>query len=116
MSETSNIKKKRYPANRIRLHELLEKKERILQELQEEVEYLRVRVKQADASAINATAEMYNITPEQMAEIMQRLYGDQSNSLPGPPPDTFGSKEQAEAFKPDFLTMEEEDTLEDEDA
>ena len=60
-------KKKRYPADRQKLHALLDRREQELLELQEEVEDLRGLVKQADRTAIHATAELYNVTPEQHA-------------------------------------------------
>ena len=69
-------KKKRYPTDRLKLHALLEKKEQDLIELQEEVEELRRLVKQADHTAIHATADMYNVTPEQLAEIMKSIFGE----------------------------------------
>lgn len=74
--EVNNLndkKKKRYPTDRLKLHALLEKKEQDLIELQEEVEELRRLVKQADHTAIHATADMYNVTPEQLAEIMKSI-------------------------------------------
>ena len=59
-------KQKRYPTDRLKLHALLEKKEKELVRLREEVEEIRKLVQQADASAINATAAQYNVTPEQL--------------------------------------------------
>ena len=64
-------KQKRYPTDRLKLHALLKKKEKELVDLREEVEEIRKLVQQADASAINATAAQYNVTPEQLAEIMK---------------------------------------------
>ncbi|MGN0762838.1 MAG: hypothetical protein ACI4MK_05600, partial [Aristaeellaceae bacterium] len=69
-------KKKRYPADRQKLHALLDRREQELIELQAEVEDLRGLVKQADRTAIHATAELYNVTPEQLAEIMRSMFGD----------------------------------------
>ena len=83
MSET---KRKRYPADRHRLHDLLEKKEESLLLLEAEVKELRSLVKQADFTAINATAEMYNVTPEQFAQIMQSLCNRQEQAFPELPP------------------------------
>ena len=54
-------KRKRYPADRQKLHALLEKREQELIELQEEVEELRRLVQQADCTAIHATAEPYHV-------------------------------------------------------
>ena len=45
-------KRKRYPADRQKLHALLEKREQELIELQEEVEELRRLVQQADSGAL----------------------------------------------------------------
>ena len=56
-------KRKRYPADRQKLHALLEKREQELIELQEEVEELRRLVQQADRTAIHATAELYQCYP-----------------------------------------------------
>ncbi len=96
-------KKKRYPADRLKLHALLDKKEQELIELQEEVEELRRLVKQADHTAIHATADMYNVTPEQLAEIMKSIFG--GNPLPELPKDvTVASAD------PDIPHGEEEDS------
>ena len=54
--------KKRYPADRIKLHALLDKKENELRRLTEEVNQLRARVKEADRTAINATCEPVSYT------------------------------------------------------
>ena len=67
---------RRAAIDRLKLHALLEKKEQDLIELQEEVEELRRLVKQADHTAIHATADMYNVTPEQLAEIMKSIFGE----------------------------------------
>lgn len=72
----ANKKKRRYPTDRLKLHALLEKKEQDLIELQEDVEELRRLVKQADHTAIHTTADMYNVTPEQLAEIMKSIFGE----------------------------------------
>ena len=55
--------------------------------LEAEVKELRSLVKQADFTAINATAEMYNVTPEQFAQIMQSLRDRQEQVFPELPPD-----------------------------
>ena len=83
----SEKKRKRYPADRHRLHDLLEKKEESLLSLETEVKELRSLVRQADFTAINATAEMYNVTPEQFAQIMQSLHDRQEQAFPELPPD-----------------------------
>ena len=83
----SEKKRKRYPADRHRLHDLLEKKEESLLSLEAEVKELRSLVRQADFTAINATAEMYNVTPEQFAQIMQSLHDRQEQAFPELPPD-----------------------------
>ena len=75
-------KKKRYPADRLKLRALLEKRDLELKELQAEVEHLQQLVKQADLDAINAIAEMYHVTPEELTVIMERLYGDRTEPLP----------------------------------
>ena len=69
-------KQKRYPTDRLKLHALLKKKEKELVDLREEVEEIRKLVQQADASA------QYNVTPEQLAEIMKKLYGDKTKPVP----------------------------------
>ena len=83
----SEKKRKRYPADRHRLHDLLEKKEESLLSLEAEVKELRSLVRQADFTAINATAEMYNVTPEQFAQIMQSLRDRQEQAFPELPPE-----------------------------
>ena len=97
-------KQKRYPSDRLKLHALLEKKEKELVCLQEDVEEIRKLVQQADASAINATAAQYNVTPEQLAEIMKKLYGDKTKPVPELPKGVT---------KSDGLPDEKEDSIDD---
>ena len=76
----SENKKKRYPTDRLRLHAQLEKKEKDLLALTEEVDQLRRRAKQADRTAIYATAELYNVSPEKLEEIMKSMFGDKGEA------------------------------------
>lgn len=109
----SERKKRRYPADRNRLHDLLDRKEAVLADLQGEVEELRRVVKEADMTAIQATAQMYNVTPEQFEEIMRRMTEDTEQILPALPADVVsGSPASEEADDPE----EEEDTIDEEDA
>ncbi|MBD9171706.1 MAG: hypothetical protein EGP83_00945 [Clostridiales bacterium] len=72
--------KKRYPADRIKLHALLDKKENDLCRLTEEVNQLRARVKEADCTAINATCELYALTPEMLSTFLSTKFGTQDNA------------------------------------
>ena len=110
----SEIKKKRYPSDRLRLHALLEKKEQELLELQGEVQELRERVRQADFSAINATAALYHITPEQFEEIMRAMRIGHDQDVP---PMT-GLEKTADPVPDDNpeIPDEEEDSIDDENA
>ena len=102
-------KKKRYPADRQKLHALLDRREQELIELQEEVEDLRGLVKQADRTAIHATAELYNVTPEQFAEIMKSMFGDRL--VPELPKDVQAAPTEADAPvpRPDEEVMDDDD-------
>lgn len=75
-------KPRRNTNNRLKLHETLDKKEKELIKLQEEVEELRKLVHQADEMAITSTAAAYGITPEKLDEILHQLYGDKSRQEP----------------------------------
>ena len=103
-------KKKRYPADRQKLHALLDRREQELIELQAEVEDLRGLVKQADRTAIHATAELYNVSPEQLAEIMKSMFGDRL--VPELPKDVQAAP--AEAGVP--IALPEEEVMDDDDA
>ena len=103
-------RQKRYPADRLKLHDLLGKRERQLQNLQAEVKELRQIVKQADATAINATAELYHITPEQLSEIMKKMYGDRSKPIPEIQPKRKNDEETSEYL------ADKEDSFDKEDA
>ena len=102
-------KKKRYPADRQKLHALLDRREQELIELQEEVEDLRGLVKQADRTAIHATAELYNVTPEQLAEIMKSMFGDRM--VPELPRDVQAAPAEADAP----ATLPDEEMMDDDD-
>lgn len=69
----SNMKRKRFPADRTKLHELLEKREQDLIDLQEEVKELRAAVTEADHAAIHVTADAYNVTPEQLRDMLEAI-------------------------------------------
>ena len=103
-------KKKRYPADRQKLHALLDRREQELIELQAEVEDLRGLVKQADRTAIHATAELYNVTPEQLAEIMRSMFGDRL--VPELPKDVQAAPAEADAP----ATLPDEEVMVDDDA
>ena len=103
-------KKKRYPADRQKLHALLDRREQELIELQAEVEDLRGLVKQADRTAIHATAELYNVTPEQLAKIMKSMFGDRL--VPELPRDVQAAPAEADAP----ATMPDEEVMDDDDA
>ena len=104
-------KKKRYPADRQKLHALLGRREQELLDLQEEVEDLRGLVKQADRTAIHATAELYNVTPEQLAEIMKSMFGDRL--VPELPKDVQVAPAEADApvTLPDGEVMDDDDDV-----
>ena len=102
-------KKKRYPADRQKLHALLGRREQELLELQAEVEDLRGLVKQADRTAIHATAELYNVTPEQLAEIMKSMFGDRL--VPELPRDVEAAPAEADAPVP----LPDEEMMDDDD-
>lgn len=104
-------KKKRYPADRQKLHALLGRREQELLELQAEVEDLRGLVKQADRTAIHATAELYNVTPEQLAEIMKSMFGDRL--VPELPKDVQAAPAEANtpAKQPDEEVMDDDDDV-----
>ena len=102
-------KKKCYPADRQKLHALLDRREQELIELQAEVEDLRGLVKQADRTAIHATAEMYNVTPEQLAEIMKALFGDRL--VPELPRDVQAAPAEADTPVP----LPDEEVMDDDD-
>lgn len=102
-------KKKRYPADRQKLHALLDRREQEFLELQEEVEDLRGLVKQADRTAIHATAELYNVTPEQLAEIMKSMFGDRL--VPELPKDVTSASAKADTPVP----LPDEEVMDDDD-
>ena len=102
-------KKKRYPADRQKLHALLGRREQELLDLQEEVEDLRGLVKQADRTAIHATAELYNVTPEQFAEIMKSMFGDRL--VPELPIDVQAAPAEADTPVP----LPDEEVMDDDD-
>ena len=104
-------KKKRYPADRQKLHALLDRREQELRELQAEVEELRRIVKQADLTAIHTTAELYNVTPEQFAEIMKSMFGDRL--VPELPRDVQAAPAEADppTKLPDGEVMDDDDDV-----
>ena len=69
----SEMKKRRFPADRAKLHTLLDKREKDLIRLQEEVKELRAAVTEADHTAIHETAEQYNVSPEQLQDILNAI-------------------------------------------
>ena len=80
-------KKKRFPADRLKLHALLDKRKKELADLQAEVDEIEELVLQADRTAIHATTELYNVTPEKLTEILRNLYGSRDEVSPELPND-----------------------------
>lgn len=68
-----NMKKRRFPTDRIKLHQLLEKREQDLADLQQEVKELREATTEADHTAIHATADAYRVTPELLETILEAV-------------------------------------------
>ena len=114
MNENQNNenKKKRFPSDRLKLHALLEKKEQELRELQDEVQELRDRVKQADFTAINATAAMYHVTPEMFDEIMRTMKGKRDQPVPSVPMLEAAASPLTDAEEE--IPDEEDDSIDDE--
>lgn len=102
-----NEKKKRYPTDRIKLHEMLDKKKRDLADLQAEVEELEARCLEADHTEIHATVEMYNISVEQLKEFLAAQFGS------APVPDLPAGVTVAAPVKP-LNPDDEEEPLDDE--
>ena len=73
------------------------------------MEDLRGLVKQADRPAIHATAELYNVTPEQLAEIMKSMFGDRL--VPELPKDVQAAPAEADAPVP----LPDEEVMNDDD-
>lgn len=69
----SDMKKRRFPSDRAKLHALLDKREQDLKDLQDEVRDLRAAVTEADHTAIHVTADAYNVTPEQLKEMLDAI-------------------------------------------
>ena len=80
-----------------------------LDEREEEVEDLRGLVKQADRTAIHATAELYNVTPEQLAEIMRSMFGDRL--VPELPKDVTSASAKSDTPVP----LPDEEVMDDDD-
>lgn len=100
--------KKRYPADRLKLHALLEKKQESLKKLQAEVDEIEALTREADRTAIHATAELYKVTPEQLAELMRKAYGEPGTQVVPELP--------AGAVKAADSGEEEADSIDDEEA
>lgn len=88
-------RKRRSPSDRMKLHALYDKKLKELEAMQAEVDEIGELVKQADRTAIHATAEMYNVTPEQLAELMKKVFGKPGGHVvPEPPVPAEGTSEK----------------------
>ena len=103
-------KKRHYPKDRAKLPALLDKRDKELQAMQAEVDEIRALVKEADSAAINATAEAYNVTPEQFAEIMQALKKERKQVVPALPENVKPLSEDT------AIPAEEDDSIDNEDA
>ena len=68
-------KKRRFPADRMRLHALLDKREAQLRALTAEVEELRALTIQADHLAITNVTDALNVTPEQFFAFLAAMKG-----------------------------------------
>ena len=69
----TDMKKRHFPRDRVKLHELLDKREQDLIDLQDELKDLRAAVTEADHTAIHTTAEAYSVTPDMLKELFEVL-------------------------------------------
>ncbi len=72
--------KKRYPTSSTKLHDLAEQLEQKIEYCQKELETVRKLEIEAENSEIISTIRKYNITPEELSNLIARL----QNNLPGP--------------------------------
>ena len=101
-------KKKRFPTDRNKLHELHDKLVREIAEKQACLEEVTRLARQADNTAIVDIALNYNVTPEEFAEIMQQL----RTKVPGADILPVRKPEPAES---EDLTTDPEEMTDDED-
>ena len=80
-------------------------------EMDGEVERLRQMVKQADIDALVAVAEMYDLTPEELTQMMISIRGDRSQ----PEADIPDAITAIPAEPEQIMFPEEEDSLDDEE-
>lgn len=64
------VRKRRYPTNREKLYELRDKLEAEISERQSALSDVRKLIREADNAAIINTAKIYNVTPEEFAELV----------------------------------------------
>ncbi len=64
------VRKRRYPTNREKLYELRDKLEAEISERQSALSDVRKLIREADNAAIINTAKVYNVTPEEFAELV----------------------------------------------
>ena len=69
----NNIKKRHFPRDRVKLHELLDKREQDLIDLQDELKDLRAATVEADHTAIHTTAEAFSVTPDMLTELLETI-------------------------------------------
>lgn len=101
-------KARRYPADRVKLHALLDKKRQELKLLQEEVEDLEARCLEADRTEIHATVEMYNISVDELKAWLQEKCAD--HAIPELPAGVTVAQPADYSLNPD----EEEEPLDNE--
>lgn len=104
-------KKRRYPADRMRLHALLDKRETQLRDLTEEVEELRGLVTAADHLAITDATDALNVTPEQLIEFLEVLKS--GAVLPGISPKTNKAHTAGKPLEGKEMIMKEENVEDD---
>ncbi|MBR0393256.1 MAG: DUF4315 family protein [Oscillospiraceae bacterium] len=72
-------RKRRYPANREKLYELRDKLDAEIAERQSALNDVRKLIREADNAAIINTARIYNVTPEEFAELVKQSRSGEPN-------------------------------------
>jgi len=99
-------KKRRFPADRMKLHALLDKREAQLRDLTAEVEELRALTIQADHLAITNATDALNVTPEQFFAFLAAM--NKGTMMPDILLQTSEEEKPADAIETDGTKEEEQ--------
>ncbi len=108
----SEVKKRRYPTDRVKLHAMVDRLESEIADRQERLAEVRKLAKEADNAAIVSMAKVYNVNPDEFKQVMEYM---RKHGVPGPDLDFIPDSTEENSPLGNSMPEESEEEIETEE-